>query len=359
MPEHPDSLEPELRLQTACLLIITTILLAAAAYWLRAVLIPFVLAVFLYQIFAPVVRLLCRLLRLPHKLAVVVTLACGLLCVIVASSLITTSVTQLLRSSDLFAARLDIILKELAHRLPFLEDRLDFLDPAQVGRFGEGLGAFLATLTNSLIYLLSQSTIVSIFLMFLLFGSSSEDKPLPGVLHDIDRKIKNYIQVKTAISAAVGTVVGSILHLLGVELAFIFGLLAFVLNFIPSVGSIIATLIPIPIILVSPDLSTAAAITAVILPGSIQFTVGNIIEPKLMGDTLELSPVIILLSLAIWASIWGGVGALLAVPITASLQILCDKLEVTKPVAAVLRGDFILFIGRTPNPIAASEQTNE
>lgn len=338
-----DNWEPERRLQTACLLIITAILAAAAAYWLRAVLIPFVLAVFLLQIFAPVARFISRKAHLPHWLAVGVTLLVSMLFVVLTSSLITSSVTQLLRSSDLFATRLELLLDQLVARFPMLEERFSILDHRQVGKFGQGLGTFLATLTNSLIYLLSQSTIVFIFLMFLLFGSHSSE-PLPAVLHAIDRKIKHYIQVKTAISVSVGFTVGCILHLLGVELAFVFGLMAVVLNFIPSVGSIIATLLPIPIILVSPTMGIAAAITAIVLPGIIQFTVGNILEPKLMGATLDLSPVVILLALAVWASLWGGVGALLAVPITASIQILCEQLEFTRPVAALLRGDFIAFI---------------
>ncbi len=345
MIRRRDNWELERRLQTACLLIITAILAGAAAYWLRAVLIPFVLAVLLYQLFSPIVNFLCLKGRLPHLLSIGVALALSALVLILTSSLITNSVAQLLRSSDLFISRLDLLLDQVIERLPMFEDRFRVLAQRQIDNFGEGLGTFVAVLTNSLIFLLSQSTVVLIFLMFLLFGSPPGGEPLSGTLADIDRKVKNYLQVKTAISVAVGTIVGSILHILGVELAFIFGLMAVVLNFIPSVGSIIATLLPIPMILVSPDMTTAAAVTAIVLPGIIQFTVGNIIEPKLMGDTLNLSPVVILLSLAVWASLWGGVGALLAVPITAVIQILCEKLEFTKPIAAILRGDFVAFIG--------------
>ena len=78
---------------------------------------------------------------------------------------------------------------------------------------------------------------------------------------------------------------------------------------------------------------------AILLPGVIQFMIGNIVEPKLLGDSLELSPVVILFSLTVWTALWGGIGALLAVPITATIQILCEQLAFTRPIAALLKGD--------------------
>ena len=164
------------------------------------------------------------------------------------------------------------------------------------------------------------------------------------MLADIDEKIKNYIQVKTLLSLCTGFMVGLLLHILGVDLAFVFGLMAVLLNFIPNVGSIIATLLPIPVILVSPDMTSVEAALAIILPGIIQFLVGNLLEPKLLGDSLNLSPVVILFSLTVWTALWGGIGALLAVPITAIIQILCDQMAFTRPVAAVLRGDIIALM---------------
>jgi len=123
-----------------------------------------------------------------------------------------------------------------------------------------------------------------------------------------------------------------------VDLAFVFGFFTFVLNFIPSIGSVIATLLPLPIILVSPHISVAVAILAVLLPFLIHFVIGNFIDPMLMGDSLDLHPVSVLLSLMIWGTIWGVVGMLLAVPLTASLKMLLQRTELTAPVAEVLAG---------------------
>lgn len=191
--------------------------------------------------------------------------------------------------------------------------------------------------------------------MFLLFGKKHEDE-FTGLLADIDTKIKNYILVKTGVSVVTGTLVALILHLLGVELAFVFGLLAVLLNFIPNVGSILATFLPLPVVLVDPTISTPEAVLAIVLPGIMQFMIGNILEPKLLGDSLNLSPVVILFSLTVWTALWGGVGALLAVPITSIIQILCEQLDFTKPIAALLKGDLLAFLGTSRKPLPPPRQ---
>lgn len=343
MSNRRENWELERRLQTACLLIITAILCAIACYWMRAVLIPFVLALFLYQLLEPMVGLLRKKARVPHPLAVAVTLVFAGTVLFFTSSIVTDSIGGIIKSSDTYSSRISAFLDGVWDHYPALEERFKTLSQQQVAKFSEGVGSFLAAVTNSLIYLISQSTIVLLFLMFLLFGSRVEEG-FTGVIADIDRKIKNYIQVKAALSVFTGAMVGLLLYLLGVELAFVFGLLAVLLNFIPNVGSMIATLLPLPVILVNPHMSTTEAALALILPGTIQFIIGNILEPKLLGDSLNLSPVVILFSLTVWTALWGGIGALLAVPITASIQILCEQLAFTRPVAAVLRGDLLALM---------------
>ena len=148
---------------------------------------------------------------------------------------------------------------------------------------------------------------------------------------DIDQRIKRYLLIKVGLSAVTGILVGGCLAVLGVELALVFGVLAFVLNFIPSVGSIIATLLPLPLVLVNPEHGTLTIALAMALPGLVQLVVGNIIEPKMMGDSLELHPITILLALIFWGMLWGIPGMLLAAPMTAVLRILLSALEITRP----------------------------
>jgi AI-2 transport protein TqsA len=150
--------------------------------------------------------------------------------------------------------------------------------------------------------------------------------------------VKGFIVTKTLISAVTGVLVGVTLELLGVELALAFGFFAFLLNFIPTLGSLISTLLPLPVVLMNPELSTTGAILAIAVPGAIHFAIGNLVEPLVMGDSLELHPVALLLSLMIWGAIWGIVGMLLAAPITAVLKILSERIEPTRPLGRMLAG---------------------
>ena len=177
-----------------------------------------------------------------------------------------------------------------------------------------------------------------IFLFFLLSGESAVRSR--GVRADVEAKIQRYIVIQGALSAATGILVGGILAVLGVPLAMVFGLFAFLLNFIPSIGSLIATLLPLPVVLMSPEISSTVAVLAIVLPGLVQFAIGNVISPKVMGDSLELHPVTILLALMIWGALWGIVGMLLATPIMAVLRMLLERMELTRPVAQLMAGRF-------------------
>ena len=129
--------------------------------------------------------------------------------------------------------------------------------------------------------------LVVIFMGFMLAGMVGMPRP-EGLRGNIQSRIQRYVITKVVISAFTGVGVGLILQIIGVPLAFVFGLLAFLLNFIPSIGSIIATALPIPVIMMQEDLSTTATILAVILPGSLQIIIGNLVEPRIMGQSLEL-----------------------------------------------------------------------
>ena len=155
--------------------------------------------------------------------------------------------------------------------------------------------------------------------------------------NDIIGHIKKYILTKFFTSTATAILAGLIYWFLGLELAFIFGTLTFILNFIPVIGSIIAVLLPIPIaVLQFQDSSTVLLI--IFLPAIVHIVIGNIIEPKIFGETFGLHPITIILSLIFWGMIWGVIGVLLAAPITAIIKISFERFETTKQIARVLEG---------------------
>jgi AI-2 transport protein TqsA len=180
--------------------------------------------------------------------------------------------------------------------------------------------------------------LVLILVAFLLRGGSTAPQTRDPIWREIEAKIERYLVTQVTISAATGTLVGLILYVLGVDLALVFGFLAFLLNFIPSVGSIIATLLPLPIILISPESSWTIAILALALPGTVQLLIGNVVGPAVMGESLDLHPIAILLALIFWGVLWGVVGMLLATPITAVLKIMLERYELTRPVARLMAG---------------------
>ena len=151
-------------------------------------------------------------------------------------------------------------------------------------------------------------------------------------------RIKRFILTKVLVSILTGIFVGVVLTILSVPFSFVFGVLAFLFNFIPSIGSVIATLIPLPVVILNPELAMPTKILAIALPGVIQFSIGNFIEPKLLGRSLDLHPIVILMSLIFFGIIWGFIGMFLATPITAVVRIIFEKIEITKPVAELLAG---------------------
>ena len=334
-----DPTRHEYRIQTICLLIVSTVAVAAALYWLRPVLVPFVLAVFIAYGLLPLVEFQVHRLRLPYLVAVASTLVIGVLILGSLGLLISTSVSQLQANAAAYQQQIELLGAKVSALLPAGTFRAEGNPFAQLP-LGNISGVLLQT-TNAIVGLLSQGLLVLIFVLYLLLGGARQKAG--GVWAEIENRVEHYIVTKALISLATGVLVGLTLAVLGVDLALVFGLLAFLLNFIPSVGSIIATLLPLPVVVVSPDISATTAILAILLPSLIQIIIGNIIEPKVMGEALDLHPIVILMALIVWGMLWGVVGMLLATPMTAILKILFERLEPMAPVAQVLAGRLDAF----------------
>ena len=174
-------------------------------------------------------------------------------------------------------------------------------------------------------------------MIFMVAGKQAARRP-ESVLSEIEMRTKRYILTMVFTSSLTGFLVGLTLYFLGVPFAMMFGFLTFLMNFIPSIGSIIATLLPVPVVLLDPKLTPVGMILAVAVPGAIQFTIGNIVQPKIMGRSLDLHPITVLMSLVLFGLIWGIIGMFLATPIAAVLKFLCERFEYTRPVANVLAG---------------------
>jgi AI-2 transport protein TqsA len=335
-----DTIQHEQRIQTVCLLLLTTVVVAIALWWLRPVMIPFVLASFFAFALTPLIDFQRRYLWVPRPLAILITMIFGFVVLSLLGGLITISVRQLSANADVYQQKIN---QMLDYAMAMIE-HFGF-DPVTIFSSFSALpiktvGGLLVTTTNAIVELLSQGLLMMIFLFFLLLGGGTRTQPSTGVWSEVETRIKRYIITKILVSAVTGVLVGSILTLLNINLALVFGLFTFLLNFIPSIGSIIATLLPLPIVLLSPDVSLTVAVLAIGIPALLHFVIGNVLEPKVMGGSLDLHPVTILLTLIVWGMLWGLVGMLLAIPLTSVMKILCERIELTAPVGELLAGRF-------------------
>ena len=161
---------------------------------------------------------------------------------------------------------------------------------------------------------------------------------LKAIVTKINQGINTYILTKTLISLLTGALVTISLWLFNVEFAFIWGLLTFLLNFIPNIGSIIAILFPITFSIVQFNNYLIVIWIAVVLL-SIQFLIGNVVEPKIVGKSTGISPVVVLFSLIFWGYVWGILGMVLAVTIAVFIKIILENISELKPLG-ILMSDY-------------------
>ncbi len=322
-------------LRTVSLMVLAAVAIAVALIYTRAVMVPFVLSIFIAYLVAPLVDVMQIRLKMPRWLSVFIAflVVIGLLTLL--GLLIVTSTRGLAASAEIYKERI----AGLAQAVFSILDRMGIdlgQKPLVENLKALPLLGMLRTTAGTLVDFLSTGLLTLIFVIYLLIGRHPR-KMRTGIYGDMDRKIRRYIVTKVAVSAATGILVGVTLALFGLDLALVFGVMAFLLNFIPSIGSIVSTLLPVPMAIVQFD-SIWMIAGVIIIPGVIQLAVGNGVEPKLMGEGLELHPLTILLALVFWGLLWGVVGMLLAAPITAVLKLVLERFEMTRPAASLLAG---------------------
>lgn len=317
----------DLHVQTVCLLILAFVATGVALWLLQPVLVPFVLALFFAACLKPVIDFQIRYLRAPQPLAVIgaALLATAL---IVAIGL---QIGNTVNDPELKAYFSQFFRKTVQ----LLPQRLHFGPETQLPDAATSWFVKVLSEVKDVTY---GTLLVIIFTLFLLFGRRIERRRSPGVLSEIEVRVQQYISQMVMLSAITGIAVAVVLAVLGVKFAVVFGFLAFLLNFIPTVGSIIATLLPLPVVLLSPELGPVLKILALAIPAAMQIYLGNAVQPRVLGNALDLHPIVVLISLIFWGMIWGPAGAFLATPMTAVLKIVLEKIPATRPLAALLAG---------------------
>ncbi len=348
------SLDPatQHRVQTVCLVVLAVLAATYLIYWLRPVLVPFVLALFVVSGLSPILAVLERTLGVTRIVAAAITFLAGFALLVIFGSTIVFSVADLGQHSDKYIQRVDEIVRELDQRFPLdlqlRQSPSGVVEPENtksnastssnapdllesIARQG------IAIVSQSLLNLISTSVVVLIFVFFLLLGTPSMVTS-SATVHEINHQVRSYLALKTVISVFTGLAFGLALRLFGVPMAFTFGVLAFLLNFVPNVGPIVASLLPIPLIILDPAGNFWWMVAAITVTSMIQVISGNIVEPKIMGESSDLHPVVVLLSLMFWGMMWGVIGMFLATPMAAGFKIVLERFDETKPIAAFMAG---------------------
>lgn len=185
-----------------------------------------------------------------------------------------------------------------------------------------------------------------------MFPEARARARVAALLGEMKRRIETYIWIKTLMSLLTGLIVYGILLVVGIDYAAFWGLLVFLLNYIPVIGSFIATLFPALLALAQFD-GVAPAVVVLLGCGAVQFLIGSVLEPRIAGNRLNISPLVVLFSLAVWGAIWGVAGMLLSVPITVIAVIVFAHFPATRPIAILLSGNAELDI---PEPEGYEEE---
>ncbi|HUU38132.1 MAG TPA: AI-2E family transporter [Candidatus Desulfaltia sp.] len=308
----------------------------------KPVFFPFFLAIFFYFILSPLLEILLRL-KIPRPLAVFLIVVSSFFILYLLGVLFYNSGKAFAASAPDYAQRISGFFSWLAERLrasglnwdPWLWSKT--LDSGRVTAF------FLRSL-NQIFSLFSTFILVFVFLIFMLAGrgklkvkverslSSRRAQTINQIIARIDHDVQKYLGIKTGISILSGLITMVILLVFGVEFAVLFGILTAVLNFIPSLGSIVSLAL-ISIIAAFQFGSVFPALWILLILGGLDVAVSNLLEPKLMGQGLGLSPLVVLFSLFFWGWLWGIAGMIMAVPLLAVIKIICINIPALEPVA--------------------------
>lgn len=333
--KNPNALKVMLIL--ACFVIIIAGMKAA-----QYILVPFLFSIFLSIITSNLLYWLNR-----KKIPMIVSLPIVILCVLGAVFLLVllfkSSINDFTQSLPLYQEKLKSLIVHISallgsHNIELTEKQImEIVDPGAVMRF---VSLLLANLKS----LLSNAFFIILTVIFIMFEAASLPAKMSsalegsrltfGHINEIMENINHYMVIKTYMSLATGVLVTLWLIILGVDYPFLWGLLAFIFNFVPNIGSIIAAMPAILLAVVQAGYGTAALTAG----GYLVFNVGisNFLEPRFMGSELGISTLVVFLSLIFWGWVLGPLGMVLAIPLTMTMKIALSCSEETAWISTLL-----------------------
>ena len=319
------------------------IIVAAGLKAASIVVFPFLIAVFIAIVISPAINELQKL-KIPRIIAFIVVVGSIFIALGFIISTVVTTINGLLG----YMPELQVKFKIFSDQIIQIIDKYDIINAEDIiipsdfdpNKIFTALGAILKSSTE----LASKSFFIFLLVTFMLFETdvfyqkveyfASKNPQANRIVDTFISNLKRYLAIKSIASLATGVLIFAGLEFIGVPYAPLWGIVAFVLNFIPTIGSIIATIPAILVALLMNDISDA--FWTVVLYLAINIAIGNFIEPKFLGKGLGISTLVVLLSLLFWGFLFGIGGMFLAVPLTMSLKIALDANPNTKFIAVLL-----------------------
>lgn len=340
----PSSTGPRQKASRSLLTVAALVVIIAGLKLAGTVLVPFLMAVFLSILATPMV-LWIEQRGISPGWAVSITMVAVLGVMVGLGALVTGSVAGFDQAMPGYRAALDVVFDDLVQRASahgidaeqVLRDQS--IEPGVVlGMAGSFVGNVIAALSNTALVLLTM-----VFFLLEVAGFPAKLRAALGdpnadlsEFTEIMAEVQRYLVIKTGVSAVTGVCVALLLAAVGVDFAVLWGLVAFLLNFIPNIGSIIAAVPAMAVALVQPGLGLLPMLVVGLGYLVINMVIGNIIEPQLTGRRLGLSPLVVFLSLVFWGWVWGSVGMLLSVPLTIVVRIVLERSPSLRWIAVLL-----------------------
>lgn len=316
----------------------------------KAVLLPVLAAIISIYVLSEATAWLAKLpvlRRAPNWLLRLILLAGFFLGLFLLGLFITNSLARVLEAMPRYESNLDALVARYATRIG-IEGEPTWLMVQNATINQVNTSAWIPTILNSLRGFGSTFFFIVLYASFLFAerfqfatkfdlatrDTTQRDQAL-GLIKRINDRVGTYLLVKTLINVILGLLSYLVLWAIGIEFAPFWAILIAILNYIPYVGSLIAVIFPVLISLAQFGTLGMATITLVTLT-FLQTFVGSYLEPRLMGRTFNLSPLVVLFALAFWTALWGLPGAILAVPLTSSLVIVMAEVKATRPLAIML-----------------------
>jgi predicted PurR-regulated permease PerM len=328
------------------LALLTLVLVSIILEQLGSILKPFLVAVFLVNILLPIISFLEQK-KIPRILSYIIVVGFVLLIFYLFGFFIYKNIGGFAQNSLVYERKLNQLIGGILGNLgiigkdvPFKLRDLTILKWLPTG----SITAFFTSSLGSFFDLVGNAAVVAFFMLFLIaevryfnarvikaYGRERASAILE-IVQNINTSVRKYILVKLVVSLATGVLATIVMGIFNLDFFLFFGILTFLLNFIPYLGSIIATALPTVIAFLQFN-SPWAAVWLLLILILVQNVLGSIIEPKIQGHQLNLSPLLVLISVMFWGWLWDSVGMILSIPIMATLRIILEQIEATKPIA--------------------------